>query len=175
MRRTIVTTLIALGLAFGLAFAQNAAQDGAVQEGPVDPHFLQAAAQGDLYELTSSQMALDRSTNEDVQAFAQRMFDDHTMTTQRITDLAEAIGVELPMSPAPTHQVKIVQLLESEDAQFDLLYMQQQVIVHQDAVSLFEAAAMHAEDENVRAAAEELLPALQEHLQMAQDLVGQLQ
>lgn len=168
--RLLAVNLMTLALALGLTFAQEAAADG-----PIDRPFIQAAAQGDLYEITSSQTALDRAVNEDVLAFAQRMIDDHSMTTQRIAELAETVGVEIPMTPAPTHQAKIAQLMQAEGAEFDRAYMQQQVIVHEDAVSLFEAAAALAENEQVRATAEELLPALQEHLTMAQDLVGQLE
>ena len=159
--KRIAVMLSSLMLVLGLAWAQDAGFDTA---------FAQAAAQGDMYEISSSERIVEAGGNEEVVAFAQRMIEDHTMTTEQLTSLAQSAGIELPTAPAPTHEAKLAQLAALEGADLETAYVQQQVIVHQDAVSLFRAASTMAQNEELRAFAEQTLPALEEHLQMAQDL-----
>jgi putative membrane protein len=167
MKTALALIVVVLALAVGAVLGQQAS------EGQVDQPFVQAAAEGDLYELTSSQLAQQQSSSEAVQTFAQRMIDDHTMTAERLTELAESIGIPLPTMPGAAQQVMIAQLRQRQGAEFDRAYAQQQVLAHQVAVSLFETAAATAQDEQVRTFAQEALPALQEHLTMAQEMAQQ--
>jgi putative membrane protein len=167
MKTALALIAVVVALAVGAVLGQQAS------EGQVDQPFVQAAAEGDLYELTSSQLA-QQSSSEAVQTFAQRMIDDHTMTAERLTELAEGIGIPLPTMPGAAQQVMIAQLMQLQGPEFDRAYAQQQVLAHQTALSLFETAAAAAQDEQLRAFAQETLPALQEHLTMAQEMAQQV-
>jgi putative membrane protein len=66
----------------------------------------------------------------------------------------------------------MVMLKTAEGATFDRRYAESMgVQAHEDNIELFEKAAGSAEDADVKAYAQKLLPKLQEHLKMAQELV----
>lgn len=158
------------------AFAQATQQQTqeTQQAHTVDELFVIVAAQGDMYEINSSQLALERSENEAIRNFAQRMIDDHTMTTERLSEVAAEVGVVPQIGLSLMHQLMIEQLTELQGEAFDHAYVRQQVLAHRNAVAVFEIAADMGENEAVRNFASENLPALREHLQMAQELMQEL-
>jgi putative membrane protein len=175
MKKAIVPMLLGLLTALGPAIAQdNAANQQPPGDQTIDQSFVQAAVNGDMYELTSSQMALEHAENEEVRALAQRLVNDHTATTQHLTSIAQQVGAQLPDELTATFQFKIAYLEQHRDEGFDLAYLEQQVVAHQLGVGLYEMAADSAEDQALRAFASETLPTLQEHLRMAQDLLQQV-
>jgi putative membrane protein len=61
-------------------------------------------------------------------------------------------------------------LQQAQGAQFDQAYIQQQVQAHQTAVDMFRNYAQSGDDAKLKQFASQTLPALQQHLQMAQEL-----
>jgi putative membrane protein len=79
MRKAIITGMI-LGVTLGPALGQSA-RSASVNA----PIFQQIAIGADAFEIESSRLALHKSTSPRVQQFAQRMIQDHTMTTASLT------------------------------------------------------------------------------------------
>jgi putative membrane protein len=63
---------------------------------PVTDAYLRAAGESDLYEVTSSQLAIQRTQNPDVRRFATRMIDHHTGTTNALLAAARKAGIAPP-------------------------------------------------------------------------------
>jgi predicted outer membrane protein len=53
----------------------------------VDSLFLQAATAGNAFEIETSKLALQKSNNNAIKTFAQRMIDDHTKAQQSVNNL----------------------------------------------------------------------------------------
>jgi predicted outer membrane protein len=53
----------------------------------VDSLFLQAATAGNAFEIETSRLALQKSNNNAIKTFAQRMIDDHTKAQQSVNNL----------------------------------------------------------------------------------------
>src|SRR5690606_16236687 len=60
------------------------AAGAAAANGVTAENFVTEAAQGDLFELESSRLALERSDSEEVLAMALKMLDDHTTSTHQL-------------------------------------------------------------------------------------------
>jgi putative membrane protein len=136
--------------------------------------FVQTAAASNQWEIESSELALDRSQNEDVQAFAQQMIEDHGAVGERLearVDDREDELVDIDTLGMDTkHAEMLTRLQEASDEEFDSLYLQMQLQAHQEAVALFEGFAANGNDDDLRAFAEETLPSLQGHLEMVQQM-----
>ncbi len=139
----------------------------------VDELFIITTAQGDTYEVNSSQLALERAESDEVRNFAQRMVDDHTASSAELAEVAQQVGVSIEMMLSPMHQLMIEELTALEGEAFEAAYLRQQRLAHETAVALFEIAVEMAEDEAVRSFAEEHLPTIQEHLEMVLSLLGE--
>jgi putative membrane protein len=138
--------------------------------------FVDGAATSDMYEVEAGQIALQRSQNADVKAFAQKMIDAHTATTASLKAiLASASGV----NPPPAHvddrrQGLLDDLRGAPTANFDSTYISQQVDAHNEAVILFRGYAHDGDNRDIRKFAASTLPKIEQHLAMAKKLNTQL-
>lgn len=159
-----------LRLASVLAFAGTGAamaQDMSAQD------FVDQAASGGMFEVKSSELALDRSENADIQAFAQKMIDDHTKANDKLASIAREEGLTVPteVSGDPSMLLQAVEAAEGEE--FDATYVENQTTGHETTVKLFETYAQSGDDEALVTFAKDTLPTLQAHLEMAQGMAGQ--
>ncbi len=132
--------------------------------------FLDQAARSGLFEVKSSQLALQRSTNPTVKAFAQKIIADHTAANNRLKALAAKYGAR-PPAQVNTNQQALLNTLETmRGSAFDLTYLAQQVSAHFEAVDLFSSysTAAAAPNQDVRQFASQTLPVLQGHVSLAQ-------
>jgi putative membrane protein len=95
---------------------------------------------------------------------------DHEGKNSELMTLAQQKNVTPPTSLDEKHRKMIDGLREKSGEDFDETYMEQQVDAHQKMIDLFEKAANDSQDADVKAFAQQTLPALQQHLQMAKDI-----
>lgn len=132
--------------------------------------FVNNAASGGLFEVQSSELALERSQTPAVQEFAQMMITDHTAVNEELAALAQSKGLTVPgeiMGP-PAQHMAAVQAAEGDS--FDQTYMQHQIQAHEETIMMFQAEAEGGSDPDLQAFAQKTLPALNAHLQQAQGL-----
>lgn len=152
--RSLALSLLAL--AFGLAaFAQT--------EAIAPEQFVAQAASSNMFEIESSQLALDRAPDGHIAAFAQQMIEDHSMAADRLATAAEADGITAPAEMTEAHQAKLDALAASEGAAFEAAYITAQAAAHQEAIALFTAFAATDQDSALHTFATETLPVLQQH------------
>ena len=135
---------------------------------PDDKEFVASAGMAGLSEVQLGNLALERTQNADVRAFAQRMVTDHSAGNAELSQLATAKGVALPAELGGAHKSALEHLNTLNGAEFDKAYMQHMVPDHLTAVADFERASTSSQDAEVKAWAAKTLPTLKEHLQMAQ-------
>jgi putative membrane protein len=86
-------------------------------------------------------------------------------------DAAQRSGMP-PMPPPPLrpdHQQTYSQLQSTSGPAFDRMFVDQQVMAHQEALSLHSAYAGSGGDRNLRGAASAAVPIVRHHLDMARD------
>jgi putative membrane protein len=155
------TALVAAGL-----FADEPRKK-AGDEPFTDKMFVEKAAIGGMFEVKSSQLAQQMATDTNVKTFAARMVADHTKANQELMTLARQKGWQWPTQLDQKHQDMLNQLSKNRGSQFDKAYMDIQVKAHDKTVALFEKAAEHGQDTDLKAWAKKTLPTLKEHQQMA--------
>jgi putative membrane protein len=138
-----------------------------------DRLFVMAAAVGGLAELTTGNLALQRTENQEIRQFAQRMIDDHTRANQELTAIAGAKRFPVPTAPDTKDQAAADRINGLQGADFDREFSKVQVVAHLDAVALFQAEAERGRDADLKAFAAKTLPTLREHLRTARQLAGQ--
>jgi putative membrane protein len=137
--------------------------EAAIREGQ---EFVNAAGQAGVVEIRTSEMALEKSKNADVKAFAQKIIDDHKAAGEKLNAAASAAALAAPPATLDDfHMRRINDLVETDgDADFDADYMALQVDAHNDAVKLFED---YSKDVNaisqLKTFADETLPTLAAH------------
>jgi putative membrane protein len=132
-----------------------------------DHAFFEKAAKSGMKEVTVSQTAMANLMNPQVKSFAQMMVTDHSSGNTELMALAASKGVMLPASDKA--DTKLEQKWSKKVKNADEEYMEEMVSDHKETVELFEKASK-SQDSEVAAFAQKMLPTLQHHLSMAQDL-----
>ena len=135
------------------------------------PYLFHAGA-GDVFEITSSMILLNKSSNPQVRAYASMLIDHHTRTTNLALANAKGAGIMPPPPELSSMQKSMIgQLHAAAPAGIDRLYLQQQVPAHQQALALQGGYARTGDTPALRQAAQGAVPIVQSHLTQAQQLL----
>jgi putative membrane protein len=170
MRTLSLLALAATGLLAAGLFADDVRKGKSGDEPFSDKMFVEKAAVGGMFEVKSSQVAQQMATDANVKTFAARMVADHTKANQELMALARQKGWQVPTAMDQKHTDMLNQLSKKQSGEFDKGYMDIQVKAHDKTVALFEKAAEHCQDSDLKAWARKTLPTLKEHQQMAKGM-----
>jgi putative membrane protein len=146
---------------------------GAANLNKTDRAFVTKAAAGGMAEVQAAQTAQQKSQNDQVKAFAQKMIDDHTPNNKELMDLASQKGLTPPAAVPARMQKQLDKLQAMDGSRFDRAYLQQQVKAHKQMLATFKNEAQDGKDPDLKAFASKTIPVIQSHIDMAQqDISG---
>jgi len=132
--------------------------------------FTTMAASSDMFEIRSSELALQKSQKPAVKQFAQMMIKDHTTSSKNLMAAAQQDGVKVPAEMTQKHAGQF-KTLSSTDAQaFDAAYVEAQLAGHQEAVMLMTSFAKTGDGGALQAHAQKTAPVVQMHLEHLQQM-----
>ncbi|WIY54020.1 DUF4142 domain-containing protein [Devosia sp. YIM 151766] len=151
-----------------------AATSAAAATNITDPaQFSAIASVSNMFDIESSNLALEKSRRDDVRAFAEQMVADHTKAGDEMATAAAEEGV-MPASQLDQQHQKLLDDLNDLDGEaFDAAYILAQQQAHDDAVALFEGYSTNGAAGPLKEFAAATLPTLQEHQAHARDLSAQ--
>lgn len=130
-------------------------------------------ARANMAEIEAGKLAVSKTQNAEVKAFAQQMIDDHTRALNDVTQLAQNKGVILPTEPDSKHKAMAAKLGKMEGAAFDRAYMAQAgVSDHTKVHGMLTKDQGRAKDPDVKALAAKMLPTVAQHLHSAKEMPG---
>ena len=127
------TAIAAICLFASSGFAQTAAK-------PTDPQIAHIAYTADQIDIQAGQLALKKSKNKDVRAFASDMVRDHTAVNQKALALVKKLNVkpeDNPTSQQLSKQAsdKRAELSKLTGAAFDKAYIDNEVAYHESVIN----------------------------------------
>jgi putative membrane protein len=102
------------------------------------------------------------------------MVEDHGQANEQLKQIAEQKGIELPQELPDDAQQLHDELQQKSGAEFDQAYMDEMVSDHEEDVEAFEDYVESAQDPDLRNFAEQTLPTLREHLELARQTQEQV-
>jgi putative membrane protein len=166
-----LAVLASLMLSSGLAWAQDDATvpepsgtDAAVEVKATS--YVEQTAMGDMFAAKSSELALSKSGNPQVRAFAQHMITDQATSSR---ELKQALGAAKIDAPLPTtldgeHQQLLDTLQASTGADFDRNYLKMQMDGHQKALQTQVDYRLHGGNKELQDFATKATTMVQTHL-----------
>jgi putative membrane protein len=178
MRNQSLTALArCMGIALCLAIPQAMAAQTQVAQAETnasksmssqDRTFIKEAAVGGLYEVQAGQLASQKASSDQVKQMAQHIVTDHTQANEKLKSIAQAKGADVPTALDAKHQKKLDQLSKLSGADFDRQYSKMMVSDHKEDIQKFQKQAQSGSDPDLKQFASSILPALNQHLSMAQ-------
>jgi putative membrane protein len=135
-----------------------------------DRIFVKNALEGGMAEVQLGQLALQKSTNDEVKQFAQKMVDDHTKMGDQMKTVAQQIGVKIPDGPSKKDKETIAKLQALNGDDFDKAYMKDMVKDHKADLNDFKMEASGGSNPAVKDAASQGSQVISQHLQMAEQI-----
>jgi putative membrane protein len=161
MMKQLSITLGALAIGF-------AATQAMAQMSPADKTFATKAASGGMAEVQVGRLAAQNAGSPAVREFGQKMATDHTQANQALQEIARQQQLTLPTAPASADQATEERLRAMKGNAFDTAYMKDMVQDHRQDVADFRKEAESGTDPALKAFAQKYLPALEQHLKMAE-------
>jgi putative membrane protein len=184
MKSLIVSTAVAALLAAAPALAQStnppnmnpdsttksgsAAATGAAIEGSSDARFIDHVARDNEGEIELGKLAVQKAQSPEVKALAQRLVTDHSKANQQLKRLAQKESVSVPTGAGKEQKDLRAQLEKLNGAAFDRAFVDAEVKDHQNDITFYQNESNRLQDPQLRSFAQQTLPVLQEHLQMAE-------
>ena len=174
MKKAILAAALAVTLTSTVALAQSVGEKTGVNStlgiAPKTEDFVKEAAMSDMLEIEAAKIAQQKG-NADEKKFAEHMIADHTKTSSELKSMAGGeLAAAIPTALDDASQKKLDKLKDTKPEDFAAEYDPMQVSAHKDATSLFERYAKGGDDPKLKDWAGKTLPALQHHLEMAQDM-----
>lgn len=134
--------------------------------------FANAAAASDAFEIETSKLALANGSSASVKSYARKMIDAHTASTAKLKTTAAGMAPAMTPNPAldAEQQQKLDQLRTLNGAAFDRAYAADQAAGHQRTLDTLKAYAATGDAPQLKAFANELIPIVTAHLNMAKGL-----
>lgn len=141
-----------------------------------DEHILDIVAAVNSMAIEASEFARARAASAEVGAYAGQLVEEHTNVGRLLTELAATFGLTPRDHPVSTElrmdAARYRVLLErASDPEFDLLYIDQKVIFHQNVLDMIDNQLMPAAGRHeVKALLYGLFAPFTEHLARAQEI-----
>lgn len=127
--------------------------------------FAVKAANGGMLEMEVARLAREKAQNNDVKEFAAMMLNDHQKANDELKALAGRKNITLPARLGDDEQKHVDELAKLTGSAFDKKYVDLMVDDHEEDIKLFQNAADHVDDADLKAFATKTLPTLQKHLE----------
>jgi putative membrane protein len=169
-----ILKLVALGAVAILAAASTPAAL-AVDALP-DARFVGFVQEANDFELASSKLALERSSNDAIRGYANRMIIERGDLALVLSKARSEAGVSYaptPGDPRPRHGTVLDRLATLQGAEFDNAYASAQLAAQIEAVDQVGAYSQNGDNGSLRRFAQAALPKLEAELENAKRIAGQ--
>ncbi|AXQ94655.1 DUF4142 domain-containing protein [Cereibacter azotoformans] len=158
--RLVPMALGALLLATPVAFSQSDAIGPPLVVVDNAEVFAGMAVSTALFSVEASETALQRTRNEQVRAFAEKVLAERRATAERLVKAAEQDSLSLNARMSPRHEAEAQTLRAANDQLFDDLYLAGQRRAMDEEVTLYQGFATAGQAGALRDTAGELLPGM---------------
>lgn len=136
--------------------------------------FLLTVAEGGLFEIEASRIAIVRGGSTAVRRFAEATLRDRVAVETDLQQLAASVGIALPTQLSAIRRARLAVLAQLTGSEFDRAYaLNVGVIAQEEALTAFERAA-NRDGARVQRFAADQIPALRKHLEWARQLASEL-
>lgn len=167
-------------LAAAALFLAFAAQPGLAQADLNDLEMAHVAVTASNIDIAYAKIALERSRNADVRAFAETMIRDHTAVNGKVADLAKKLNVQAQDNAlsrkllADAESIK-AELAKLRGADFDRRYVENELAYHRTVNGVVaDAFIPNVENAEVKSAFQQALTIFRGHEKHAADLASKL-
>jgi putative membrane protein len=139
-----------------------------------DKEFITKATYINLGEINSGNIALQKTSNPPIVAFANMMITDHTSAHNQLKDMVQPKEQAVPSDTDQEHKNMATVLSSLSGDAFDSTYIYMMVAGHDKAIALHQDEIQNGSDQELKNFASGKLPVIQHHRMVADSLAHAL-
>jgi putative membrane protein len=139
-----------------------------------DAEFAVRTASSGFLEIELGVQAATTSSSPRVKAFGSTMTAAHAKATEQIKSIATSKNITLPSVPDNDKQKWMDHLKQKSGAEFDKAYIDLMIRYHKEDIEHCRKEIEKGNDPEIKALATSILPVLQHHLQMAEEIRNEM-
>jgi putative membrane protein len=136
----------------------------------VDKAFVKKALEGNIGEIEMGKLALQKSNDDQVKQFAQRMVDDHGKMQDQLKPAAEQMGVKVPDGPSKGQMKSMDKMKALSGDAFDQAYIKDMVKDHKGDDSDFKMEAQSTQNPQLKQLVMQGDQTIESHLQQIEQI-----
>lgn len=129
-----------------------------------EAEFATNAADAGLAEINLANLAISKTTNTEIKAYANMMLKDHGMANEELITLAKSKNITLPSAMSAEHQKHRDELAGLTGSDFDKKYAKLMEENHVKVLAFMEHQARKGTDPDLKAFASKTVPVINSHL-----------
>lgn len=139
-----------------------------------DADFVRSLSFANSMELSHAKYVINVTKNPQVHAYAQRMIDDHSTAAVKLQAATRGVGLRPAPSPWTGRAHGMPMMMDvAPGANADDGYMRMQVPMHRHVLALLQWEEDNGKNAGLKALASNLMPTVQQHLQLAQTYLSE--
>jgi putative membrane protein len=135
-----------------------------------DNKFITTAAEADMTEIQTGEMADKQSMSPEVKAYGKMIVEDHKKATAEVAKAATAVGATPPPELDSEHMKIVDDVKGKTGSDFDKAFIDDQIKAHKEALDAAMDEQKDGTNPQVKELATALIPTLQKHLSDAKGL-----
>lgn len=151
-----------------------AAESGNAKASGEDAEFARTAASGGMMEVQLGKLAAEKAGSSEVKEFGKRMQKDHAKANDELKKIAGKKDIKLPAEMEAKHKSTVNKLSRLKGEEFDREYLETMVDDHKEDIENFQRQADKGKDPDLKKFAQDQLPLLKKHLELAQQTQKQI-
>jgi putative membrane protein len=160
---TVIFSMCVLG--FGLLVTPAWAGDAKAE---ID--FVTRASIGNLFAIAESELAISRTDDPEVKAFAEQLVEDHQKAEAALEPAADGSGAAVATALDGDHQARVTALQSKSGADFDKAYVADQGEIHSNTLTLYADYMLLGDNAKLKALAIKMIPITEAQLKKTQAL-----
>ena len=169
----IVALSLASAVPISAIHAQSSTTMAVADENLNAPRFVQRTASLNLYLINSSKMALDRSQNQAVRGFAQRLIEHHSAMQYDLAAVNNSnVGGSMPSTMNADDTRRMGELAGVDGPSFNASYMRNAIIVLDQELAIAKAQAANGKVESLRKFSAATVSKIDANLREAKTIAG---
>ena len=140
----------------------------------VDSAFVQAQLDDGMAEIKLAQLALQKSQDQNVRNFAQKMITDHTAAGATLMQIANAYNIHASGALGPEAQALYDKLLTLNGNAFDTIYIAGMIHAHDAVIQELDAQQTKGQSPQINVWVQNTRPVVVQHDEIAQQIKANL-
>jgi putative membrane protein len=139
-----------------------------------DTKFVEGQLAGNMAEIQLAKLALQKSQDQNIRNYAQKMIADHTVANETLMQISNRQEIPPPTALTPDDQMVLDHLKTLNGVAFDTAYINDMIAMHDQTIKKMNDQLTGGQSQMINVWVQNTRPVVMQHEQIAQEIKNEL-